>query len=102
MKKIVFLTATAFLVASAGVASANHMDERDFTDLDASREYFVCHTDDHLNDRFVFNPRDRDFCNEELLGHVILLESPEAALHASASKIICYQRNRVCVAENTN
>ena len=75
------------------------MDERDFTDLDANEEYFVCHTDDHLNDRFVFNLRDRDFCNEELLGHVILLASRQAALHAAASEIICYQRNSVCIAE---
>ena len=78
------------------------MDERDFTDLDADNEYYVCHTDDHINDRFVFNPYDRDFCNKELLGHVILLSAREAALHAAASKIVCYQRNRVCIAEVSN
>ena len=102
MKKIAFLAVTAFIVSSPGIASADHMDDRVFTDRDPENEFFICHTDGHVNDRFVYNTRDRDFCNEEQVGHVQFLPSPEAALHVSQSKIICFQRTRLCMAPGTS
>lgn len=99
MKTLAFLTAVAVVAGTAGLATADHLDDANYSDRDPENEFFICHTADHNNDRFIYNARDRDFCKDVLEGHVEFYPSSEAALHVSLSNIICYQRNPLCKAQ---
>ena len=67
MKSLSIFTTALYIASSLGAAHAQIVRVEsgiDYTDRDAENEYFVCHVADHLNDRFVFNQRDADFCTD--------------------------------------
>lgn len=101
MRVLVFLAAVSALFGFIGVAQADHLENENYSDRDPESEFYVCHTPDHANDRFVYNRRDRDFCNDVLSGHVQFYERTEAIVHVRRSLIICYQRSRLCKAPGT-
>ena len=98
MKILAFIIASTIVSGTAGVAIADHVDDVDFTDRNGETEFYVCHVDGHRNDRFIYNRRDRDFCNNVIGGHVEFMLGPEAADHVTNSQVICYQRNQLCLA----
>ena len=99
MRYIAVLALAAFGAGIASSASADHVDDRIFSDRDPDAEFYICHTQDHRNDRFVFNVADRDYCNDEIGGHVIFLGSVEVfKAHLQYSKTVCMQRSRACQA----
>ena len=99
MKYFVVLAMAAFGAGTASVSLANHVDNKNFSDRDPSTEFYICHTPDHRNDRFVFNLFDRGYCNTHIDGHVIFVSNIEAFQdHLVYSKIICMQRRVQCQA----
>lgn len=100
MQSIFLTVAAMIIVGSVGLAVAeeNADDLTDFTQRNPDTQWYVCHTDNHRNDRFVNNIADRDFCHDVANGTVLLTEGGETGDHIAFSKIICNQRNVLCLA----
>ncbi len=100
MKSATIVITAVLFAGNIGIAFAEeNADElTDFTQRDAGNEWFVCHTENHLNDRFVNNIADRDFCHDVTDGTVLLTSGQETGAHITQSKILCNQRNENCLA----
>jgi len=109
MKQLVSLAAAVSLAASGMLislptAQAEVVEDIEavvYTDRDAEREFYMCITDNHLNDRIVNNVLDARFCVDELEGRVELLEGEDVGRNIARSQIKCYQRNVLCKAPGT-
>ena len=102
MKYFAVFALAALGAGTASVSLADHVDSKIFSNRDPQTEFYICHTLDHRDDRFVFNMLDRNYCNTQIDGHVIFVSNVEAFQdHIVHSKIICMQRMRQCQAPET-